>query len=652
MGDKNPEATKHNIKDLVAPFLLKKLQKAPFEIRQLFPVQVECLQHFRAGGRQRDFDLLVSAATGSGKTLAFAIPIVQNLIKRIVCRVRAVVVLPTRDLALQVKKSFDDLCAGEKLRVGLAVGASSFAVEQGNLMLDNYAGLAPVFGDTVEDSTDSASRWSSKVDILVATPGRLVDHITSTPGFTLDHLEYLVIDEADRLMSQHYQGWLDVVYKHLKPYAPLMPSIVHRQSSLPVLQKRVQKMLFSATLTRNPEKLERLKLLNPIYVTVSQIDELMMQSDPAATSLADQIAPSQNDDTRKDAIDYQDGMFLCFRYLYASFRLIKRKSLHPQLAVMVDLAQTSLGAHQFTVPSTLKEDYIVLEASQKPLALLYLILTKKLDGVVVFVKSVQSANRLASLLQEATNKTVNISALSSDQSSGLRKSILEEFVGGNSKSFSTQHVSKKSKTSAEKQLSTIPRLAQVLICTDLMGRGIDLTQSVSTIINYDIPSNLPTYIHRIGRTARAGGQGQAISFIEKGGQLKWWRRNICHCKDQVARVRDVDQLSVETEEMAVYQQDYLRGLEHLQKVYGSGSTRSVEAKTKAKQEDESSSSSSSSSDSSDSSDSKSSGSSDSSSDNDDGFEEDDAMSVDYVKFDQAAGSRTTADWRANEWTSI
>ena len=325
MPEKKPETTKHNIKELVAPFLLEKLQKAPFEIRQLFPVQVECLQHFRAGGRQRDFDLLVSAATGSGKTLAFAIPIVQNLIKRIVCRVRAVVVLPTRDLALQVKKSFDDLCAGEKLRVGLAVGASSFAVEQGNLMLDNYAGLAPVFGDTVEDSTDSASRWSSKVDILVATPGRLVDHITSTPGFTLGHLEYLVIDEADRLMSQHYQGWLDVVYKHLKPYTPLMPSIVHRQSSLPVLQKRVQKMLFSATLTRNPEKLERLKLLNPIYVTVSQIDELMMQSDPAATSLADQIAPSQNDNTRNDAIANQDGMFLCCRYLYRSCHFIKCK---------------------------------------------------------------------------------------------------------------------------------------------------------------------------------------------------------------------------------------------------------------------------------------------------------------------------------------
>lgn len=299
--------TKHNINDLVAPFLLKKLQKSPFEIRQLFPVQVECLQHFRDGGRQRDFDLLVSAATGSGKTLAFAIPIVQNLIKRVVCRVRAVVVLPTRDLALQVKKTFDDLCAGEKLRIGLAVGASSFSVEQSNLMLDNYAALAHLFD---EGSADSKERWSSKVDILVATPGRLVDHITSTPGFTLDHLEFLVIDEADRLMSQHYQGWLDVVYKHLKHHtAMLLPSIVHRQSSLPILPKRVQKMLFSATLTRNPEKLESLKLKNPIYVTVSQIDELMMQSDPV-TSLADQSTVPPNHDTSNEISSNIDGMIL------------------------------------------------------------------------------------------------------------------------------------------------------------------------------------------------------------------------------------------------------------------------------------------------------------------------------------------------------
>ena len=245
--------------ELVAPFLQEKLQKAPFEITQLFPVQIECLKYFRNGAAdgKTDFDLLVSAATGSGKTLAFALPIVSSLINRIVCRVRAVVVLPTRDLALQVKRTFDDLCAGEKLKVGLAVGASSFAVEQSNLMIDHFAGL--------DGDDESGTRWSSKVDILVATPGRLVDHITSTPGFTLNHLEFLVIDEADRLMNQNYQGWLDVVYNHINPYTTLYPSVIHRPNFAPSIQKRCRKMLFSATLTRNPEKLDSLKLQNPIF---------------------------------------------------------------------------------------------------------------------------------------------------------------------------------------------------------------------------------------------------------------------------------------------------------------------------------------------------------------------------------------------------
>ncbi len=261
------------------------------------------------------------------------------------------------------------------------------------------------------------------------------------------------------------------------------------------------------------------------------------------------------------------------------------------------MTQTSLGSHQFTIPSTLKEEYWALEAHQKPLALLYLLLTKQLDGVVVFVKSVQSANRLASLLQQATKNTISISALSSDQSPSFRKTILEEFLNAK-KPHSDDNQETKRKN-------------QVLICTDLIARGIDLAQSVSTIVNYDIPSNLTTYIHRIGRTSRAGRQGKALSLIEKS-QMKWWRKRICY-SSEVYRNESVLQISIEKEELQVYENEYQSGLEHLQKVYGRSQEGAGSKKRKADLVDDSSSSSSSDSSSSSSSDSSSSSSSDSSS---------------------------------------
>ncbi|PVV04674.1 hypothetical protein BB560_000810 [Smittium megazygosporum] len=149
---------------------------------------------------ERARDICVSAPTGSGKTLAYAIPIIEKLLSRVVRRLRAIIVLPTKDLASQVKSVFDKFCRGTHLRVGLASGEVSFVKEQQTLV-----------NSTVENSIEE----SSKVDILVCTPGRLINHITQTPNFYLDSLEILVMDEADRLMSQGYNDWLNILYKAL-----------------------------------------------------------------------------------------------------------------------------------------------------------------------------------------------------------------------------------------------------------------------------------------------------------------------------------------------------------------------------------------------------------------------------------------------------
>ncbi|KAL8624750.1 hypothetical protein ACOMHN_002445 [Nucella lapillus] len=157
----------------------------------------------RYGLRPRDF--CVSAPTGSGKTLAYALPIVQCLRQRGEPHVMAVVVLPVRDLAEQVYHVFCHYCAHTPLKVntlvglaawlvGLVVGKAPFCVEQESLVVQRYPGV-----------------YHSQVDILVATPGRLVDHVHSTPGFDLSHLRFLVIDEADRMMEDIKHDWLAVV---------------------------------------------------------------------------------------------------------------------------------------------------------------------------------------------------------------------------------------------------------------------------------------------------------------------------------------------------------------------------------------------------------------------------------------------------------
>jgi len=159
------------------------------EISKLFPVQVALWQEIVGLG---DFerDLCVNSPTGSGKTLAYALPIVQKLLPASrVKYLRALVVVPTRDLALQVKQVFDAIALPLGLCVGLAVGQSS--------VTDEISSLVHLPGDDEDSDLGFFSPfcYQSKVDILVATPGRLVDHVHLSRGFTLKHLYYLVSTE-------------------------------------------------------------------------------------------------------------------------------------------------------------------------------------------------------------------------------------------------------------------------------------------------------------------------------------------------------------------------------------------------------------------------------------------------------------------------
>ena len=219
-------------------------------------------------------DLLVSAPTGSGKTLGYVLPIVQALHRRVVVRLRALILLPTRELVAQVAEVLKPFADETGLKIASITGQSSFANEQRQLVVQ---------------MDQRVQGGCSRVDIVVATPGRLVDHLAGTPNFTLQDLRYLVVDEADRLLNQSYQDWLNKVQEAadatlttttttttttigdaVQPHDALSRRFNPRHPlSVQPTDVPLQKLLFSATLTRNPSKLAALHLIRPRSVSVS-----------------------------------------------------------------------------------------------------------------------------------------------------------------------------------------------------------------------------------------------------------------------------------------------------------------------------------------------------------------------------------------------
>jgi len=382
-------------------------------------------------------DVCASAPTGSGKTLAYVVPIVEILSTRIATRLRALVVLPTRDLVMQVQETFEAVSKGRGLKIGVATGQHSFAHEQGQL---------------VADQTTKLHGGSSKVDILICTPGRLMDHLNGTPNFSLQHLRFLVVDEADRLLAQSFQDWLSQVLAAVRP--PSSKPMAESLSSLTLApyhdalapswnpsirtdfddkqEPSCQKLLFSATLTRDPSKIAALGLRDPKYFIVQSGDG--------------------------------DGIHV---------------------------------TEKFTMPPTLKEHMVVCNTAQKPLILFHLMQAHNVTNALVFTKSAESTSRLVRLFDffkaslcasaDATSGTaVTLQAYSSDLSASERRSILEK--------FKTKEIG-------------------ILVCSDLISRGLDISH-VSHVVSYDAPIDMRKYVHRVGRTARAGREGDAWTLVE------------------------------------------------------------------------------------------------------------------------------------------
>ena len=557
-------------------FLVRNLLESSYT--NFFPIQCmvipDVIESERNAHLRGARDVCCHAPTGSGKTLAFVLPLLTALYNensssssggqqsspsggaRGLRKLRALVVLPGRDLAKQVHNVFVRYAKGSHIKIGLAVGGgkkrSDLLNERRSLVVETYhesysegrddngtfvrrknGGIVessaakcrhefdPTSLNAALDAFDGTTRkdngmliypkmgGQSAVDILVCTPGRLIDHLDSTPGFTLQHLRFLVIDEADRLVNQPYQNWVGRVLEasnassrcnvseYVKSPLQLAPDemtyiidpITHRNvGSGSTLAKStmgekesselglvsgmfgrpvpLRKLLFSATLTQDPQKLARLGLGNPKHYDANFL--------------------------KRHNVDMEDN---------------EKKNMNES---------NTVKAGRYFVPEGLSESMVECTAEQKPLVLLALLLDeeKNHSGVndftdsvnlsIVFTSSVDSTHRLARLLQ----------LLWEAGGHGPSSAVAEFSSSINTKQRAA--ILRKCRSSDSKQK------VQVLVCSDGMSRGMDLP-SVSAVINYDVPAFAKTYIHRCGRTARAGRQGQAISVL-KGGQVNKFRK--------------------------------------------------------------------------------------------------------------------------------
>ncbi|KAJ3529955.1 hypothetical protein NMY22_g8781 [Coprinellus aureogranulatus] len=445
-------------------------------------------------------DVCVSAPTGSGKTLAYVLPILELLQSRVVTRLRALVVLPTRDLVVQVRETFEALNKGRGLKIGSVSGQHSFAHEQAQLVYDKQTNLLG---------------GSSKVDILICTPGRLMDHLLGTPNFSLQHLRFLVVDEADRLLAQSFQDWLSQVLSairtarkpdptltespsisssifdphpdalspnnlHLLP-VPHIPTFLHEEP-----ESSCQKLLFSATLTRDPGKIAALELRDPKYV----------------------IVQGNVEESKESNI----------------------------LKVMME---------KFAMPETLREHMIVTDTLKKPLMMFHLVHAHNVTNALVFTKSAESTTRLLRLFEffeearvaaspDGSSSPIVAKAYSSDLSNQERRAILEEFK-------------------AQK--------INILICSDLISRGMDISH-VSHVVSYDVPVDIRKYVHRVGRTARAGREGDSWTLVEEQEARHF--KQMLTAADHLQNVKRERIPEKAVEELMPY---YEAALEKLRKVY-------------------------------------------------------------------------------------
>lgn len=318
------------------------------------PIQTEAIPIVLSGA-----DIIACAETGTGKTAAFLLPLIQRLTEKKPKGTSVLVLAPTRELALQTESACRDY-APKKIKCVALIGGTGYKKQADGLR--------------------------SGADIIVATPGRLIDFVEQG-AINFSQLQTLVLDEADRMLDM---GFLPAINRIIK-----------------MIPAERQTLMFSATMSKEIEKISRTILKNPQFVEVSQ-------RGTAAAGIEQSVYPVAQ---------------------------------HSKTVLLLDLLER-----------------------------------EKFERVLVFTRTKREADRLSHILEAREHK---VGRLHADRSQSQREAALKGFKDGNTR---------------------------ILVATDIAARGIDV-DSISHVINYDVPEAPEDYVHRIGRTGRAGNTGRAITLV-------------------------------------------------------------------------------------------------------------------------------------------
>ncbi|KAJ4983274.1 ATP-dependent RNA helicase dbp6 [Stagonosporopsis vannaccii] len=488
------------------PYYIRRLEKLGF--KNALAVQTAILPMLHNGFEQHLGDICVSAKTGSGKTLAYLLPIIEALKDQAAPILSAVVVVPSRQLVNQALQVAEELCAGTKIKIGTALGNVPFAAEQKELVKmraqynpskakqlheeaskqleTGFVEKSGVLEDLMNMPQDHIPRYDSGVDILICTPGRLVEHIEHTTGFLLKSVRWLVIDEADQLLNQNFQGWASALMNALHSDTP--PEFMNAQQRLKEHEKgsiwslalparrQLTKVVLSATMEKDLTKLGTLKLRRPKLVVVQDesLEDLPLQSEENVFELPstlDEYAAPVNDGANKP-------LHLLHALLNYVFAGIKSNATQDPSNSDSDSSDSNSSSD-----AEMGDDHVLIASH--------------ISRVLIFTKSTESASRLSHLLSELEPSFKKyMKTMTRASTADAARRLLKSFTTGDVK---------------------------ILIASDAASRGLDIP-SITHVINYDMPTSITSYVHRVGRTARAGKTGQALTLFSKTEAAWFWKQ--------------------------------------------------------------------------------------------------------------------------------
>ena len=551
-------------------------------------------------------DICVSAPTGSGKTLGYVLPIVEALRTRTDTKLRAVIVVPTRELVQQAQEVTAACAAGTRLRVATAVGNQNLAAEQQSLIRkgrtydpEGYqklmtkakkrihhqsdsdsefedfnntlatAAKSAMLADVVEILPDHVPTYTSAVDILICTPGRLVEHMNSTVGFNLDDVEWLVIDEADRLLDQSFQEWVAKVVGALDRIKPNpQRDIIDRELPFTFQQKKdryVRKVILSATMTRDISKLSALRLRRPSLVQVKSAAEDGEDAQIVKSSLVGGVEVYELPRTLGEhAVPVGDGLDKPLYLLQLlKTNILQGSGITPPAAVddssddssSSDEDDDSSDSSDSSSDDSSSSDESDSEGSES-------------DDESDDSSSSSSSNSSSDSEDSSSNpsKTSSMTKSSQTKPPPSANPMVLVFTGSTEEAARLHHLltnlepaykplttllTKTSSNPTSKITSAAAGGPSIIISTDRASRGLDLPQ-LTHVVNYHMPRSVQTYVHRVGRTARAGRSGEAWTLFQEN-QGRWFWRDIARAagSEKIARAGEMDRVNMKLADESV-----------------------------------------------------------------------------------------------------